>query len=268
MAEYDAFGRRMGEDDPAVTPSDASPTPRVESNAVRSAALSEASARAPGPPRPTGLMLSGRPSRSFGGLWIGIVITIAIGAGGAIIAITATSSVDGTIRRYLPTFPAVTVAPEAPAPTTATEPAQPPPEGLGTRSLVRHERFAPALVKLRHGLGRLTNLRLAPERIVVQLVTKRGQLRNVQIGVGGDLREVSLSGPGFGSVPTMPFSQIDSRAPERLVREAARRGRFSATQIDYLVVTRGFRGGLAWYAYFKNNRRYEGDGAGRVVRRF
>jgi hypothetical protein len=228
------------------------------------------------PPAPTGLTLSGRPGRSFGGggsagRWFFVAVMLAISIGGAIIAITATNSVDKTIRKYIPTFPAVTVSPETtPATPTVEAPETPaaPPEGLGPRSLIRHEHFAPALSKLRHGLGRLTNLRLAPESIVVQLVTKTGRLRNMQVGVEGDLKQISLTGSGFTNVPTMPFSQIDSRAPERLVREAAHQGHFKATQIEYLVVTKAFSGGLAWYAYFKNNRRYQGDAAGHVVRRF
>lgn len=271
MAEYDAFGRKVGEGDPAATPAPEPASPPAPEPSASSAPEPPAPAPAPAP---TGLRLSGRPSRvggGFSGVWIGVPIMVAVAVGGAIIAITATNSVDRAIRRYVPTFPAATVAPDTtPSTATTVAPIKPvvAPEGLGPRSLIRHARFGPVLAKLEHGLGRLTNLRLAPDSIVAQLVTKTGRLRNMQAGVEGDLRQISITGSGFTNVLTMAFAQIDSRAPERLVREAARQGHFKATKIDYLVVTRAFSGGLAWYAYFKNNRRYQGDAAGHVVRRF
>ena len=205
-------------------------------------------------------------------MWIGAVIMVAIAVGGAIIAISATNSVDKTIRRYIPTFPAVTVTPETtPTTSTTTEPAQPPPApptGLGPRSMIRHAHFAPALAKLRHHLGRLTSLRLAPDGIVAQLVTRTGRLRNVQIGYKNDLREISLTGPGFTNVPTLSFASIDTRAPERLVRGAAAKAHIKATSLEYLVLTRAFTDSITWFAYFKNGHHYAGDTAGHLIRAF
>src|SRR5690349_2821784 len=126
MAEYDAFGRKVGENDPAIAPSDAPPTPTpTPPPAVSADTPAEPPPAAP-PPAPTGLTLSGRPGRSFGGggggsgaRWFFVAVMLAVSIGGAIIAITATNSVDKTIRKYIPTFPAVTVSPET-TPTTST----------------------------------------------------------------------------------------------------------------------------------------------------
>jgi hypothetical protein len=267
--QYDAFGRKIGEGESSATsatPATPTPTPAATPTPTT-----------PTEPTPPKLKLSGVPSRSIGGgfpgAWVGVAVMIAVIAGGAIVAITATNSVDNTIRRFVPTLPAVTFAPETPATTpTPTAPVQPvtpaaPPVGLGPRSLIRHANLAPAVAKLRHGLGRLTNLRVAPESIVAQLVTKGGRLRSVQIHADGTLDKISLSGPGFTSVPTIPFSGIDTRAPERLVRGGARDGGFKTRAIQYLVPSR-FSGAIVWNAYFANGRRYEGDAAGRVMRKF
>jgi hypothetical protein len=274
MAEYDAFGRKVGEDEGAATPA-ATPTPTPTPTPTATPTPTT-----PAEPSPPKLKLSGVPSRSFGGgggfagNWIAVVVMIAVIAGGAIIAFNATSDVDHAIRRFVPTLPSVTFAPETPTTpsSTTTEPAHPvkplpAPVGLGPRSLIRHANLAPAVAKLRHGLGRLTNLRVAPDSIVAQLVTKAGRLRSVLIHPDGTLDRISLSGPGFTSVPTIPFSGLDTRAPERLVRGGARDGGFKTREIQYLVPSE-FSGVIVWNAFFANGRRYQGDASGRVARKF
>ena len=86
---------------------------------------------------------------------------------------SATEAVRGGIEDGLKSVPA-----------TPAEPAVAP-KGIAGRSLVRKANFAAALAKLRGSELRLTHLRLAPERIDAQLLTRAGNLRSMQVQPGG-----------------------------------------------------------------------------------
>ena len=75
-----------------------------------------------------------------------------------------------------------------------------PPKGVSGRSLVRRDHFAAALAKLSGSELRLTHLRVAPERIDAQLLTRAGALRSVQVQAGR--RESSSSAPTPGRAST------------------------------------------------------------------
>ena len=141
-----------------------------------------------------------------------------------------------------------------------------PPVGLGERSMIRRAAFAKALTDLRgRELGKLTNLRLAPERIDVQTL-KNSRLSSSQISVADGFRKFSTSGPGFAGATTIAWERLNPGAPERLVRAAAERLEKPVSKIDYLVVS-DFDGRIVWGAYFKGGQIVQGDVRGKVTRR-
>jgi hypothetical protein len=125
---------------------------------------------------------------------------------------------------------------------TKTKPARP-------ASLLRAGALAGALRRLQ-GRGRLRLLRVAPDRVDAQLVTGSGALRNVQVTDAGELRDFGAAGAGAGGLPTIPFAQVDARAPARMVRAAAARSGRSPSRVDYLVLLM-LPDGQSWNLYFK-----------------
>jgi hypothetical protein len=148
---------------------------------------------------------------------------------------------------------------EAPAAETGHAPPPAPP------SLIRPAAFSDALAKLR-GRGRLRLLRVAADRIDAQLVTRAGGLRNVQVTADGTLRDFGTGG-GAGGLPTIPYAQVDARAPARMVAAAARRAGRKASRVDYLVLL-VLPGGPSWNLYFKpDGLHFAGDRHGNNLRR-
>ena len=284
MAETDAFGNKIDKDgtSPAPAPSSAAEATGLPASDTPATTTPAAPPAPPSPPAPTGLTLSGRPSRFGGGgggvgRWIGVLILVGVIAAGVIIAINAANDAQKVINRFTPTQPALTVAPDASgnsegsSTTDSPQPDKPVPDpvGLGPRSLIRAEHFGAAMAKLRKAhLGHVRYVRVSPARIDVQLITDSGRIRNMAVGVLGDVHQFgTVSGPGFSTADTIPFSQIDAGAPERLVRGAVRHGGVRANGIDYLV-GQTFGGKVVWNAFFKNNVRYQGDQAGNVQGKF
>jgi len=147
--------------------------------------------------------------------------------------------------------------PTASAPQTAAPPAKP----AAQRSLIGRSALAGAMLRLR-GRGRLRLLRLAPDRVDAQLVTRGGGLRNVQVTADGALRDFGTAGSGAGGLPTIPFAQVDVSAPGRIVRAAARRAGRKPSRVDYLVLLK-LPTGLSWNAYFKpDGLHFMADGHG------
>ena len=184
---------------------------------------------------------------------VGIIAVFAIPlliAGFAIVNTVgdATREIDGALKI---TRPELTVAPT----------------GLAGKSLVREDRFGPAMRRLQEqGYGRLTNVRVAPERINAQFLTKDGGLLNVQLGYDGKLQSFGKSGTGF-SPPTIPFSRVNTAAPERLTRRSAERVGKTPRQLDYMVLTQGGPKGNLWAVFFKGGGNVQGYPDGRVWRR-
>ena len=153
--------------------------------------------------------------------------------------------------------------------TTAPEQAKPAPTGLAAGSLVRRDNLAAALREIRaSGGGKLSHLRVAPERIDATLLTPAGRLRNVQIKPGGQLERLGPdSGPGFDQTSTIPFSRLNPAAPQRLARAGAERIHVPVSTLQYAVPT-VFSGTLSWAAYFKRGRYVLGDASGRFQRAY
>ncbi len=294
VAKYDAFGRKVGEDTLAGiggTPQRGSSEP-VARQAQPTPGAAPASASAPDPARQAltarleGALSQvaaaqaatqqatthsaaqraiplGRTRKRSSGCLMALVVPIVIAAitlGGGIALVNNSHMHAGhvTIGRV----------PQQSAPPTGAK-SQRVPRGLERGSLVRAASFSAALKKLQQAsIGRLTDLRLAPERIDATLLTPGGRLQSVQLSPGGALEKFGgPSGPGFDSNPTIPFARLNPAAPERLARRGAEELRDRTSQLQYLVPT--FTSGqLTWAAYFPHSRYVLGDSAGRFQRRY
>jgi hypothetical protein len=258
VPEYDAFGRRIGEDPleglRAPTP------PAAPATTQRPAARPEAMdvvERVPAPPAPPrrgrAMGLRGawaarpRGGRRGGGLAGWLVILAFLGAALAGVGVVDTS-VDGGSE-------GVTTGP-------AIDPAAPG-TGVNGTSLIRESNFAEAVDALsRAGLGRPLTMRVAPDRIDATLLDKT-RVHHVRITPGGELTELATTAASAGSSATVAYAKIDVSAPRRLVRAGATR-RNPARRIDYLVLTPGPP--ITWGAYFKGGRIVVGDAHGRKQR--
>ena len=142
-----------------------------------------------------------------------------------------------------------------------------PARGLSVTSLLRPAAFGKAMNRLRTGgYGRLTNLRVAPDRIDASMLTKDGRLRQVQVVPGGAVRVIGTSPPGFTGAQTMALKGINRNAPSRLTRSAAGRLKQPASRVDYLVLSE-FVGTRQWNVYFKGGQIFSADARGRITRR-
>ena len=146
------------------------------------------------------------------------------------------------------------------------QPAEPgkPPAGIAGRSMVAPANFAKAVQRLeRSGMGQITLLRLAPERLDVQ-VAKGGRERSAQITYAGRFTR----GPAVGGSSATPlaYADIEPGAPARLVRGSRRFG-VRPRGINYLVLMDLPGIGKRWVAYFKNGVYVQGDQSGRGARK-
>ena len=268
MPEYDAFGREIGEDTLAgwrtgssglpSSPPEPAPKPRPAPAPVTAGDPLGTPAESASPiasaPRPQVAFRAPRRRRRLRLRWI---LLLAAGWVGFNFASDVADKVDEAARDFkVPTI-------GAPAP----EAAAPAPAGLAPGSLLRPAAFQRALDDLRaREIGRVQNLRVAPERIDATLLTRRGTLVHVQLRPGGELQRFSESGAGFGGLETIPYGRLDASAPRRLVRAAAERLGRPVSRIDYLVPTLT-SGELTWGAYFKGGAIFLADERGKITRR-
>ena len=234
-------------------PSDAQ---RTALAAQRSGVLSQAAAARTSAGTPS----IGVRKRSTGrGCLIAVVVLLAILGGLTAAIVGLVNSVDVQTGG---TSGGTKIIPEAIKP-------KPAPKGLAAGSLVRLDSFAAAMKEIRtKGGGRLTNLRVAPDRIDATLLTSAGRLRSVQVKPGGKLERFGPdSGPGFDQSSTIPFARIKPAAPQRLARAGAERIGVKVATLQYLVPT-NFNGSIMWAAYFTRGRYVLGDASGRFQRKY
>jgi hypothetical protein len=165
---------------------------------------------------------------------------------------TAKDAVEGVSIKSVVGTPTTTTGPRG------AKPAAPLPNMLNAKSL----RGALAATKKDPG-GRLTLLRVAPERADLQLARKGGGLTIVQRRADGGTSVIRT--PGTPN-KTIGFARVDVKAPSRLVRRAAHRLGRSTKSIDYVVLI-NVLDGPRWSAYFKGGAAFQGDVHGRIVRR-
>jgi hypothetical protein len=83
----------------------------------------------------------------------------------------------------------------------------------------------------------------------------------------GAVRDFGAAGSGLGGLPTIPFSQVDPAAPERIVRAASRRAGRKPSRVDYLVLLM-LTNGQSWNVYFKpDGLHFSADRHGTGLRR-
>ena len=204
-----------------------------------------------------------RRSGSAKGCLIALVVLLAVGAvaiGGVVSLVSSVGdSIDGVEK--------VIRAPEIGSVPDLNP--GPKPTGLSKDSLMRRANVAAALRTLRSDENtKLTNLRLAPDRIDATLLTDEGRLRHVQIQPGGELERFgSDSGPGFDNVSTIPFAKLNPGAPQRLARRGAREHDVPISELQY-AVPQDLSDGLRWVVYFTRGRYVIGNAAGRFERAY
>jgi hypothetical protein len=263
--DVDPFGRTKGEDSLkdmgwTVPTAGSTPTPVPMSSSAPTAA--------PPPPPVSNPLASStviRPRRRRGGYgWVRFIVPVAIlGAIGIGVGTSVTGvkhAIDGVSIPNI-TFPAISV-PTIPsvAPSTPT-PAKPtaPPVGLGAGSLLRPAGLRAAVARLRP-LGRLNDLRVAPDRINAQLVHGTA-LRITQFGSDGTITRNDVPTAG-AALSTFPWARVNALAPSRMIRSAGR----PASTVDYLVLI-DFAGKPSWNLYFKDNTHYSAGADGRHAQR-
>lgn len=285
---YDAFGRKVDEDPlaqwrsgtadapvPGLIADVVSPETPGGAEAGPAAGAAPATPGGPGPPilppyrRTVDRGAVGRALRRAGAVrWVLALVVLAV------VGMTARGRIDSAPSFSIPDIdiPGVTLpstAPDHPQ-GTAVEPRERPPRpavGLQRGSMIRRGPLSGALNRLRERrLGRITNLRVAADRLNVQLLTGDGRLRSVIVQPGPKIEELSLSGRGFGYVSTVAYGDIDPGAPQRFTREAGRRRGSSPARVDYLVLLSS-GGEVGWSLFFKDGTRLGADAAGRVQTR-
>lgn len=228
MAEYDAFGRRVGESPPEQVEAPPAPAPSAQSN-----------------------------SRTFV-----VIVAAAVLVAAAAIAIAASMLVvtdNGTGGTASVASPVAT-GPQRGSETAPAATAQ----GLEPGSLLTEAALARAVRALRvTEYGRPLNLRVQADRIDARLVTRKGVMRSVEVGPDGVPHE-QHAWQG-GALPAMPWSAVDPAAPERLIRAVAEREGRSATDVNYLVLMS--LPDPTWGLFFGDGMHYQGDAAGKILRR-
>jgi hypothetical protein len=143
-----------------------------------------------------------------------------------------------------------------------------PPVGLSSKSFLRRATFDSAMKRLRtSGLGRMQSLTIRPERLSIQLLTKGGTLRSLQMRF--DEAAIDTLGPGtpgLSHLETVPFARLDTAAPQRLARSAAGRARLPVSRVDYVTLNIS-QGEVSWGAYLKGGKIYLANSRGRITRR-
>jgi hypothetical protein len=288
VPKYDAFGREIGED--TLEGLGGSPKPpesaweerterdeatwqaaeRVEVARLEAAAVAEdaqaeraedARQAAAGDSRwtaPAGRTVSVRRSGSAKGCLTAIAVVLLIGGAAIAGVVSLVSSIDIDTSGIEKTIKAPTLD------------AGPKPKGLGEGSLMRRADVAAALRQLRSDeTVKLTNLRLAPERIDATVLTRAGRLRHMQMQAGAKLERLgSDSGAGFDTVPTIPFAKLDPAAPQRLARRGAREHGVPISELQYAVPTYSrIDNKLTWVVYFTRGRYVLGNAKGRFERK-
>ena len=115
--------------------------------------------------------------------------------------------------------------------------------------------------------AKLTNLRLAPERIDATLLTTTGRLRHVQIKPGGKLERFGSDGsPGFDGVADDPVLRASS-PPRRSGSPAAAPKEHGVPDLELqYAVPHDSSGKTRWVVYFTRGRYVIGDARGRFER--
>jgi hypothetical protein len=281
VSDRDAFGNLiendraaatgLSGDDPLGPASAPSPAP-----APAPAAFATATAPPPPPPFPPTPLPAPSSTRVKGswditdklvGLFFNAIFVVPLGIGGWFAYATwhdtakpAINAIKNIQNGNLPGTPDPGQDPATPA-----KPAAGPPHGLSARSLLKPAALDRVLASARRDPGgKLSLLRLAPDRADVQLARRGGGMDILQLRYDGGRSLVKT--PGTPQPNTITFSTIDTHAPQRLVTAAAHRLHRSTKSIDYVVLIHVL-GKPMWSAYFTGGAAFQADTHGRITRR-
>lgn len=175
-----------------------------------------------------------------------VIGIVALGVGGSITAFNAGSD---ALDNFTSTIDSATNGTSA-TPTTST-----PTEGT---SLIGSKALKAALAKL--PAGDIELLRLAPDRLNANVIVK-GKMHVVQVTAGGDVSDITTPATGRGE----PV-KVNSVAPSRIVRTAAKRAGRSPSSVSYLVLIH-ILGKDEWQLYFSDGAHYAASANGKKVRK-
>ena len=142
------------------------------------------------------------------------------------------------------------------------------PTGLAGASLVREDRFGPAMRRLQAKELRPPDQRARRARAHQRAVPHQGRraARTSSSAPTGSCSRSASPGAASGP-PTIPFSRVNVAAPERLTRSSAERLGKTPKQLDYMVLTQGGPRGTLWAVFFKGGGNIQGFPNGRIWRR-
>jgi len=258
--ERDAFGREKGEDSLAgmgwsssMGSSSATPTPTptpIPAQPAMSAGdlppNGPAPAWTPGPRQ----SYTRRRRRSAFGVIVPLFVIgfIALGVGGSIFAFNAGSD---ALDDFTSTIDAATNS------TTTTTTSTGRKGGASGTSLINAKALKAALAELPKGDVEL--LRLAPDRLNANVIVD-GKMHVVQVTAGGEVTDIVTPATGRDA----PI-KVNSAAPMRIARTAAKRAGRPVSEIDYLVLIH-ILGKDEWQLYFKgDNLHYAASANGKKV---
>lgn len=249
MGERDAFGNPV-DHDPHADAHAAFAAPEVLAVEAVHPDRARATPAPPGPRRP-------RRRSGLAGALIGLaVLALVVGGPVLLVVMSVADDVEQVLDRPLPKLPSLPSLPSLPAVPGATPPSVATPSTRARTLLPGRTAMRRMLRDLRRvaGTRRPRLLRVAPDRLDLQVVNRNGAMRNLQVVPGGRARDVGPGGrfPGRG----FAWSAIDPAAPGRL-RRAVRRP-------DYVVLIDA--AGLRWSVH-RDGRSWLADRHGRGVRR-
>ncbi|WP_028067212.1 hypothetical protein [Solirubrobacter soli] len=254
--ERDAFGREKGEDSLAgmgwsssmgssATPT---PTPTPVKPTMSAGDLppnGPAQAWTPGPRQ----SYTRRRRRSAIGVIVPLFVIgfIALAIGGSIFAFNAGNDALDSITSTIDSATNST--------TTTTTSTTKTSKSKGT-SLMTAAALKAALAQLPKGDIEL--LRLAPDRLNANVIVD-GKMHVVQVTAGGDVQDITTPATGRAA----PI-KVNTAAPLRIVRTAAKRAGRHVSDIDYLVLI-DLLGKDEWQLYFKDGTHFSANANGKRV---
>jgi hypothetical protein len=268
--EYDAFGRKVGEDplgglgwqSGAPTPT-GEPAPSIEID------TSGATVAHVDPIPHTHTAPRSAPSPQLGGGRPRIVGRLVAAAIVAAIGIGAWQAIDAGTDKVRQVVDEVQRAiPDAQAGPGASEEDSGTPRPSRPASLLDRPALSAAIRRLQADVpGRLRNFRLEASRIDVLVYLKGGRQRSAQIQAGAQAAQIFTTTPGgFPAIGLFRYEDVDPAAPGRLIRAAGERLDRGPKKVNYLVFSR-FGESLQWGVYYKDGAIAIGDARGRFQRR-
>lgn len=115
--------------------------------------------------------------------------------------------------------------------------------GLHAQSLMRRGNLEQALGKVPTG-NLVTSIRVSPERVDVTVRDRDGarQILSIDPGFGVEERDF-----GVGEDQAVPPGEIDTRGPERMTRDVAKRTGLAFSAVDYVTTSFSGTGEPTWY---------------------